>query len=269
MSVRMYVCPRCKGPLVDYRCANCRVSFPIIEGIPCFLTDSDGGGGQRLREIYDDIYRHHQDVWVDQGRSQPFLAYFSALARSSPHDAVLEIGCGEGMLLASLTGAGKYGIDPSVHALLRAQRRSSAACAVARAEQLPFPPQCFDLVVTAGVMEHFEDADAATAEIRRVLKPSGRYLALIQTDMKWRGRLAVKVREYLFPQFRPLALLKWLRKKLRHRIVQPLRKSYTIETARGCLERNGLEVTQLITRRSDPRAPLAGDHVVILLARKP
>jgi ubiquinone/menaquinone biosynthesis C-methylase UbiE len=264
----MYVCPSCKGPLVEYRCSNCGVSFPVVESIPCFLTDSSADG-QRLRKIYDDIYRHHEDVWVDQGRSERFLAYFGELARSSPHDYVLEIGCGEGMLLAALAGAGKFGIDPSLHALVRAKRRSSADCAVARAEELPFSSHCFDLVVTAGVMEHFEDADAATAEICRVLKPSGRYVALIQTDMTWRGRLAVKVREYLFPQFRPVALLKWIRKKVSHRIVQPLRKSYTIETARGCLERNGLVVTEVVTRRADPRAPLAGDHVVILLARRP
>jgi hypothetical protein len=82
-------------------------------------------------------------------------------------------------------------------------------------------------------------------------------------------RLAVKVREYLFPRFRPVALLKWARKKVRHRIVQPLRKSYTADTASRCLERNGLQVTQIVTRKTHPRPPLAGDHVIILLSRKP
>src|SRR2546426_8688137 len=80
--------------------------------------------------------------------------------------------------------------------------------------------------------------------------------------------LAVKAREYLFPRFRPGALLKWANKKLHHRIVQPFRRSYTIDTARRYLERNGLEVTQIITRRIQPDAPLAGDHVVILLSRR-
>jgi len=264
----MYVCPRCKRQLVEYRCSSCGVVFSVTEGIPCFLTQATGGSDQRLREIYDDIYRHHEDVWVDQGRSESFLSYFHDLAQSSPSDHVLEIGCGEGMLLATLPGATKFGIDPSFQALLRAKRRSTAGCAVARAEELPFPDGFFDLAVTAGVMEHFEDVDAATAEIRRVLKPSGRYIALIQTDMTRLARLSVKVREYLLPRFRPIALLKWARKKLRHRIVQPLRKSYTVDSAQRCLERNGLAVTQLITRRTHPDAPLAGDHVVILVARK-
>src|SRR5256885_7377662 len=59
----------------------------------------------------------------------------------------------------------------------------------------PFPHECFDLVVAVGVMEHFEEPDVATAEIRRVLKPRGRYIALIQTDMTRIERLAVKARE--------------------------------------------------------------------------
>lgn len=264
----MYVCPRCKGPLVQFACSNCQARFSLVEGIPCFLTESLDGSGQRLREIYDDIYSHHVNVWVDQGRSQPFLQYFRDLAKSAPSDTVLEIGCGEGMLLAVLNGATKVGIDPSIQALLRARQRSGAECAVARAEELPFPPACFDLVVAVAVMEHFEDPDSATAEIHRVLKPSGRYVALIQTDMTRRERLAVKVREYLYPSFRMRALLRWLAKKARHRIVQPHRKSYTVETARRYFERNGLTVTQVITRATQPGAPLAGDHVVILLAHK-
>jgi ubiquinone/menaquinone biosynthesis C-methylase UbiE len=268
VDCNMYVCPQCKGQLVEYRCSTCQIAFPVIEGIPCFLTESTGGSAQKLREIYDGIYSRHVNAWVDQGRSEPFLKYFCALAQCSPDDRVLEIGCGEGMLLAALTGAAKFGIDPSVQALVRAKRRSRADCAVARAEALPFPPECFDVVVAVAVMEHFEDPDAATAEIQRVLKPSGRYITLIQTDMSRGERLAVKVREYLFPRFRPIALLRWASKKLRHRIVQPLRKSYTAETARACLARQGLEATQLITRRTQPDAPLAGDHVLILCSRK-
>jgi hypothetical protein len=63
-------------------------------------------------------------------------------------------------------------------------------------------------------------------------------------------------------------LLKWAEKKVRHRIVQPLRRSYTVDTAQQCLQRNGLEVTQIITRATHPSVPLAGDHVVILLSCK-
>jgi SAM-dependent methyltransferase len=264
----MYVCPKCKEPLEQFTCERCSVSYPVIENIPCFLMGMAGDGRQRIREIYDDIYRHHEDVWVDQGRSERFLTYIGELVGSFSGGGVLEVGCGEGRLLAALPGTRKFGIDPSIYALARARKIANAECAVARAEELPFPSNSFDAVVAVGVMEHFEDPDAATAEIRRVLVESGHYLALIHTDMTRFDRLALKAQQFLFPRFRPVELLKWFRKKVFHPIVQPLRKSYTIDSARACLERSGLRVTQVITRDSQPTVPLAGRHVVILIARK-
>jgi SAM-dependent methyltransferase len=43
-------------------------------------------------------------------------------------------------------------------------------------ERLSFPDAAFDLVVTSDVLEHVRLADRAHREIRRVLRPGGRYL---------------------------------------------------------------------------------------------
>jgi SAM-dependent methyltransferase len=264
----MYACPKCKIPLTELTCRRCGLNYPIQHEIPCFLVAQPGDSDAELSRTYDYIYRHHEDVWIDQGRSEQFQAYLGKLARSFSTNRVLELGCGEGTLLAALDAAHKYGIDPSIHALVRARRRSAAECAVARAEELPFPSGSFDLVIAVGVMEHFEKPDEATAEVRRVLAPAGRYIALIHTDMTARDRLALKAREFLYPRPRPLSLIKWIRKKIWHPIVQPLRKSYTLEAARHCLERNGFTVKQVITHETQPDAPLAGRHVVIFVAQR-
>jgi ubiquinone/menaquinone biosynthesis C-methylase UbiE len=262
----MYVCPHCKGPLAEFACQRCGVKFPLLEGIPCFLI---GSPDSRVREIYDEIYTRHEDVWIDQGRSESFQRWFSDLAASLSTGPLLEIGCGEGILLSVFRSPIRAGIDPSIHALIRARKRSAAWCAVARAEELPFASESFDVVVSVGVMEHFENQDSASAEIRRVLTRSGHYIALFHIDMTRGERLRVKVREYLLPLPRPIAFAKWAYKKLFHPIAQPLRKSYTIENARTILERNGLSVKQIITRDSHRNAPLAGRHVVIFVAEKP
>jgi ubiquinone/menaquinone biosynthesis C-methylase UbiE len=268
----MYVCPQCKGELSGFCCKQCGVSYPVSDGIPCFMAGAAGSTDQKIRELYDDIYLHHTDVWLDQGRSGSFPDFLGNLLRAVAHERILEVGCGEGSLLASLPATWKFGIDPSAQALRRARTRSNAECAVARCEQLPFPSEAFDAVVAVGVMEHFEMIDVALGEIRRVLSPSGHYVTLIQADMTRSQRLGLKVRQYLFPEFRPLALFrwfgKWVKKKTRHPIVQPLRKSYTADSARNCLQRNGLQVLRIITEDTEPSAPLGGPHVVILLARK-
>ena len=262
---QMYACPKCKMQLTERLCERCGVTYPLVHGIPCFIVARPGDSGEELRRTYDDIYRNHEDVWIDQGRSEQFQTYFANLVGQT--DRILELGCGEGTLLAALAGTHKYGIDPSIHALIRARRRSAAECALARAEELPFPSGSFDIVIAVGVMEHFQNPDAAAAEVRRVLAPAGRYVALIHTDMTIRDRLALKAREFFYPRPRPVALIKWIRKKIWHPIVQPLRRSYTIDTARQCLERNGLAVQQIITRETQPDAPLAGRHVVLFVAQ--
>lgn len=263
-----YACPHCKLPLENYFCRQCAIAYPVHDGIPCFIPNSPTPDKPDVRQVYDDIYHNHQDVWVDQGRSKDFVSYFCELARSYSQDRVLEIGCGEGALLAAVAATEKFGIDPSVNALRRAKERSDAKCSVARSEQLPFPSESFDLVVTVGVMEHFEDPDAATREINRVLSTRGRYIALIQTDLSTSQRIALKLRQYLFPKFKPIELARWVRKKTHNRIVQPFRKSYTMESARACIERCGLKVTATITKNTHPEVPLAGQHVIILIAQK-
>jgi ubiquinone/menaquinone biosynthesis C-methylase UbiE len=264
----IYVCPECKQPLDDYFCRHCSVRYPVRDGIPCFILDPPSPERLDVRQVYDEIYSNHQDAWVDQGRSEEFIAYFCELAKSRRPDRILEIGCGEGELLAAMSATRKFGVDPSINALQRARSRSNAECSVARSEQLPFPSESFDLVITVGVMEHFEDPDAATREIRRVLSRPGHYIALIQTDLGTRQRMLLKFRQFVFPKFRPIQFAKWVRKKLHNPIVQPFRRSHTIESARQCIERSGLKVTEIITRATHRAAPLTGPHVVIFVACK-
>jgi ubiquinone/menaquinone biosynthesis C-methylase UbiE len=266
----MYVCPKCKGELLNLRCDLCQVTYPVADGIPCFMTNNLESTDLAIREIYDEIYLHFEDVWIDQGRADDFQRYFSELIGHLKHERLLEIGCGEGNLLSVLPGTHKFGVDPSIHALRRARQRSNANCAIARCEQLPFPSNAFDVVVAVGVMEHFEKTDTAISEVRRVLAPSGHFVALIQADQTAAESAALKIRQYLHPTFRPLGLIrwigKWLKKKIRHPIIQPFRKAYTADSAKDCLQRNGLQVIRIITQKTEPAAPLGGPHVVILVS---
>ena len=270
INSNMYVCPTCKGELFNLRCDRCQVTYSVADGIPCFMTGDRESTDLALRETYDKIYLHYENVWIDQGRADAFQRYFSELVGHLSHERLLEVGCGEGNLLAVLPGTQQFGIDPSIHALRRARKRTNANCSIARCEQLPFPSDAFDVVVAVGVMEHFEKTDTAISEVRRVLAPSGHFVALIQVDQTTAESAALKVRQYLFPNFQPLGLMqwfgKWLKKKIRHPIVQPFRKGFTADSAKDCLQRNGLQVIRIITQKTEPTAPLGGPHVVILVS---
>ncbi len=264
----MYVCPRCKGTLDSFACRSCNVEYEVFGEVPYFLTPKGTGAKSAVGAVYDAIYTEHSNVWEDQGREEGFRKYFSALVGALAPGRLLEVGCGEGLLLAAMSSDERFGVDPSIQALQRARQLSGAQCAAAQAEFLPFADGYFAAVTSVGVMEHFSDPDLATREIFRVLKKGGAYVALIHTDMGLADRLQLKLREYFFPKFRPVAFARWAWKKIHKPIRQPMRRSYTIASAQDCLKRAGFLVIQTITRLSSPEAPLAGKHVVLLVARK-
>jgi SAM-dependent methyltransferase len=245
------------------------VTFGERSGVRELLSRAPSfASAHTIGNVYDDIYTHRAQVWEDQGRTPQFISYFAELAASCSAGRLLEIGCGEGFLLEKLRALEKVAIDISAAALRRAHARTGAHVSVALAERLPFASKYFDLVVTVGVMEHFLDDGAATAEIARALKDDGWYLALIHVQRTAQQKAVQKLREYFYPRFRPRALLRWLGSKLHKPIQQPIQNDYTVESARALLETHGFEVVRVVARANEPEAPLVGPHVVIYMGRR-
>jgi ubiquinone/menaquinone biosynthesis C-methylase UbiE len=97
---------------------------------------------------------------------------------------VLDAGCGTGRFAAALADSGLarvWGVDrsPEMLAVARAKTRR-AGFKEGRLESLPFRDGWFDAAV-AWLVVHLVDRPAAFAELRRVLRPSGR-LAVVTFD---------------------------------------------------------------------------------------
>lgn len=96
---------------------------------------------------------------------------------------VLDVGCGDGTLMADLhrKGAKVTGIDPDDAMLAAARRRADASGLAFRllpgtAEALPFADCSFDRVVAITVLCFIDRPDAAIAEMARVLRPGGQII---------------------------------------------------------------------------------------------
>ena len=92
---------------------------------------------------------------------------------------VLEVGCGWGELaewLAQETGAEVVAVDLSPRMVELARERGVDA-SVADVQALPFPDASFDVVVAAWMLYHVPELDRALAEIARVLRPGGTFVA--------------------------------------------------------------------------------------------
>ena len=120
--------------------------------------------------------------------------------------AVLDIGCGAGgidVALVARHGAGYVtGIDVEDPVLTRARAVVAAAGLTDRIGlvkvapgPLPFPPATFDVVFSKDSIVHIPDKHALMAEVFRVLKPGGWFLAsdwLIGTDT-----ISPQMRDYI------------------------------------------------------------------------
>jgi ubiquinone/menaquinone biosynthesis C-methylase UbiE len=115
---------------------------------------------------------------------------------------VLEIGVGTGLSFAHYPPVDELvGIEPAEPMLKRARQRArelgrDVTLVQATAEVLPFEDDSFDTVVTLAVLCTVDDPERALAEIRRVLRPNGRFVFLehvrsANPDLaRWQDRLA-------------------------------------------------------------------------------
>ena len=118
-------------------------------------------------------------------------------ARLGPGEALLEVGCGSGVIvrwLARQTGGANriVGVDVNRYLLREAAalaRKEGVEGAIqfreADAEALPFMNNHFDVTMACTVMEE-GDADRMLAEFVRVTKPGGRVAVMVRSvDMPW------------------------------------------------------------------------------------
>ena len=93
---------------------------------------------------------------------------------------LLDIGCGTGMFLERHGSGGlAYGLDFSRQALSLTRRRGIERLTCADSEAIPFAADSFDVVTAFDVMEHIEGDERVVAEVFRVLRPGGIFLATV------------------------------------------------------------------------------------------
>jgi 23S rRNA (guanine745-N1)-methyltransferase len=113
----------------------------------------------------------------DLGVTAPLLHGIAEILAASPHEIVLDAGCGDGFYLGSLareTGFDAHGVDISIPAIDAAARRyPQCEWVVANADRVvPYADRSFTVVLSiTGRMN--------APEFRRVLRPNGRLLVAI------------------------------------------------------------------------------------------
>ena len=125
------------------------------------------------------------EVWKQQlPQGESALADFenlffpTFLDRARHAERILEIGAGRGRMVRVLRS---YGVDAQFVCLdlNNYVREADGLGVLGNAISLPFPDNCFDLVYSLGVVEHFPETASALSEHVRVVKPGGMILVTV------------------------------------------------------------------------------------------
>lgn len=127
---------------------------------------------------YDDVAEFYERVNAPLMFDAPARALVEVAALRSG-ERMLDVGAGTGAvsraaMAATGSPAGVVALDPAPAMLMAARRGGVANLVVGALPHLPFPDNAFDAVLSAFVLTHVDDADAAARDMARVLRPGGR-----------------------------------------------------------------------------------------------
>jgi len=154
--------------------------------------------------------RFYDLVCVLSGLGTGFKRRIVGLAKLTPAERVLDVGCGTGVLtcVAAQQAAEAVGID-AAPAMIEVARAKAARQGLrmdfrtALIEALPFPEADFDVAFSTLMIHHLPPEVKRTGlrEVLRVLKPGGRFLV---ADFDHDGKLGGLLREAGFAEVKAL-----------------------------------------------------------------
>jgi len=202
----LLACPSCRGELElskglgvgetisegEIICLDCRASYPVKEGIPCFLS----GLGGKIGHIYRGLKAYY-DAYapiMDRNYHNPRIAYMrsiedACIRLTKPRGLVLDIGCGTGRqtIMLAEKGCRVLAMDISMGMLLEAKRRvlekgllDHVDLLMARADALPIREGILNRAYSIfGAYNHAPGWLKGFRQVHRALRERGAFLLTV------------------------------------------------------------------------------------------
>lgn len=159
----LLACPKCKTELnpkgLAGKCLNCKFPYKK-EGDIWELVFSTGKRTRKSQKEYDKMHKKVFDV--PQDGSYEILASFARGNRA------VDIAAGDGFLEA--LSPQTVAVEFSKNALLNAKKKGAKYLVLADAHHLPFVDNSFDVSISTGNLEQFENQSLAVKEMVRISK---------------------------------------------------------------------------------------------------
>lgn len=216
-----------------------------------------------VRSIYDKAYAHPglMGTHLDREYSRVTKTSLLGLCTGAPNPRLLDLGTGDGDLW-EFAGAHwkKHAVDISQTGTRRAAMRfPTLRAAVSIAENLPYPDDFFGAVVAADTIEHVFSLEQSLQEVRRVLRPGGKFALSVPAPDSLRKWAANRLLRQV-PSLKMLGQLLWVvaRRQMLfgQAAFQPIDRDLSMKDWRALLHRAGFTITRTVEWPQSPLTPI-------------
>ncbi|MDO5293514.1 MAG: methyltransferase domain-containing protein [bacterium] len=141
------------------------------------MTESEKGSRTEVSKEYFDQIAKDYDTSFDGKYVRSMYPELVERIRKEKPKTVLDLGCGNGNVLAELMSDNKiklFGADLSSQMVEEAMKRvPTGTFCVANAEDLPYEDNSFDVIVCNASFHHYTNPIRVVEEMKRVLKKNG------------------------------------------------------------------------------------------------
>ncbi len=116
---------------------------------------------------YDEISEGYEELHKEEQLKK--IELIKKYLKPNPEDKLLDVGCGTG-LTTEPWKCKRYGIDPAKKLLAKAKNKENIKYKLAPAENIPYPDNFFDIVISITAIQNFQDIEKGLKEIKRVGK---------------------------------------------------------------------------------------------------
>jgi arsenite methyltransferase len=214
-----------------------------------YLTHTVNADDPDLVSVIDEL-----PLW-----SAPFGLRLLEVIELKQNAKVLDLGCGPGFPLIEIAArlgstAKVYGLDPWLQALLRAKLKlgvyaiKNAQVISGHAEQMPFPAEYFDLIVSNNGINNVHDMRQSIRECHRVGKSGAQLVFTLNLEKTMMEFYSVfqnilqqnkifealpRVKQHIYDKRRPLAELKSILRESGFQIINVIEDSFRFRFVDG------------------------------------
>ncbi len=172
------VCPKCRCDLQeiesDLICNPCQLRFSINDGIPNFTPSYQQSIQVRYLQNAENIAKDSLQDNLEERPEYRHQMFLKFIGNKANNKKVLDIGSSNGVFLNQLNADIKVAFDLSPTFLHAISKDDSIICIQGDAEELPFRPGFFDVIILSDVLEHILSPEKTLDCLLKICTPETR-----------------------------------------------------------------------------------------------